>query len=150
MVGLDEYWMAEALKEAEKAFAMGEVPIGAVLVEEDYILAGAHNLRETTHDPTAHAEILALRRGAEARGHWRLTGTTLYVTLEPCPMCAGALINARIGRLVFGAYDPKAGAAGSLLDLPRDERLNHRLPVTGGVLAEACGDVLRRFFAERR
>lgn len=142
--------MKEALKEAEIAYALGEVPIGAVLVEDDQILASAHNLRETRHDPTAHAEVLALRLGAERKEHWRLTGTTLYVTLEPCPMCAGALINARIGRLVFGAFDPKAGAAGSLMDLLRDERLNHRLPVCGGVLAEECGGLLRKFFAERR
>jgi tRNA(adenine34) deaminase len=146
----DIRWMKEALKEAEIAYALGEVPIGAVLVEDDQILASAHNLRETRHDPTAHAEVLALRLGAERKEHWRLTGTTLYVTLEPCPMCAGALINARIGRLVFGAFDPKAGAAGSLMDLLRDERLNHRLPVCGGVLAEECGGLLRKFFAERR
>jgi tRNA(adenine34) deaminase len=147
---IDEQWMKAALKEAEIAYGLGEVPIGAVLVRDDQILASAHNLRETAHDPTAHAEVLVLRRAAEELGHWRLTGTTLYVTLEPCPMCAGALVNARISRLVFGAFDPKAGAAGSLLDLLRDERLNHRLAVDGGVLAEECGGLLRKFFAERR
>ncbi|HEX2953504.1 MAG TPA: tRNA adenosine(34) deaminase TadA [Bacillota bacterium] len=147
---IDEQWMKEALKEAGIAYGLGEVPIGAVLVRDDQMLASAHNLRETAHDPTAHAEVLVLRKAAEKLGHWRLTGTTLYVTLEPCPMCAGALVNARISRLVFGAFDPKAGAAGSLLDLLRDERLNHRLAVDGGVLAEECGGLLRKFFAERR
>lgn len=146
----DSYWMTEALSEALLAYHKGEVPVGAVLVDGDQIVARAHNLRETLQDPTAHAEILALREGAKARGHWRLTGMRLYVTLEPCPMCAGALVNSRIERLIFGAYDPKAGAAGSLMDLVRDERLNHRLWVLGGVMENECSGVLKRFFAERR
>lgn len=146
----DNYWMTEALSEALAAYRKGEVPVGAVLVDGDQLVAKAHNLRETLQDPTAHAEILALREGARLRGHWRLTGMRLYVTLEPCPMCAGALVNSRIERLIFGAYDPKAGAAGSLMDLVRDERLNHRLWVAGGVMENECGSVLKRFFAERR
>lgn len=146
----DDYWMTEALSEALLAYQKGEVPVGAVLVDGDQLVARAHNLRETLQDPTAHAEILALREGARVLGHWRLTGMRLYVTLEPCPMCAGALVNARIERLIFGAYDSKAGAAGSLMDLVRDERLNHRMWVTGGVMETECGGVLKRFFAERR
>lgn len=143
-------FMRLALQEAEEAFARGEVPIGAVIVREGEVIACAHNLRETRQDPTAHAEILALREAASRTGSWRLTGTTMYVTLEPCPMCAGALVLARVGHLVYGAPDPKAGAAGSLMNIPRDERLNHRLEVTGGVLREECGDILQRFFRSLR
>ena len=146
----DNAWMVEALVEALAAYHKEEVPVGAVLVEGDQVVARGHNMRETQQDPTAHAEILAIREAAQKRGHWRLSGMTLYVTLEPCPMCAGALVNSRIDRVVFGAFDPKAGAAGSLMDLVRDERLNHRLSVTGGVMAKECGDLLRRFFSERR
>lgn len=142
--------MELALAEAGRALAHGDVPIGAVVVRDGAVVAARHNERELTGDPTAHAEILALRDAARAVGHWRLEDCTLVVTLEPCVMCAGAVVNARIGRLVFGATDPKAGAVGSLYDVPADGRLNHRPPVVGGVLAERGGDLLRAFFAARR
>lgn len=147
--------MREALAEASAAGLRGDVPIGAVLLDADgAILARAGNERELTGDPTAHAEMLALRRGAEALGRggsgWRLEDCTLVVTLEPCTMCAGAIVNARVGRLVFGAFDPKAGAVSSLRDVVRDPRLNHRVEVTAGVLADECGEVLRRFFDAHR
>ncbi len=145
--------MRLALAEARAALEHGDVPIGAVVVDAaGAVLARAHNERELTGDPTAHAEVLALRRAVEAQrsGDWRLEDCTLVVTLEPCTMCAGALVNARIGHLVFGAYDPKAGAVASLWDVVRDPRLNHRVAVTGGVLADEAGELLRAFFAERR
>lgn len=147
--------MREALAEASAAGLRGDVPIGAVLLDADgAILARAGNERELTGDPTAHAEMLALRRGAEALGRggsgWRLEDCTLVVTLEPCTMCAGAIVNARVGRLVFGAFDPKAGAVSSLRDVVRDPRLNHRVEVTAGVLADECGEVLHRFFDAHR
>ena len=146
----DEALVRAALEEARTAAALGEVPVGAVVARNGEILARAHNLRETTADPTAHAEVLALREAARREGSWRLEGLTLAVTLEPCFMCAGALVNARVDRLVFGAADPKAGAVGSLSDVARDPRLNHRLAVRSGVLAAECGEVLRAFFAARR
>jgi tRNA(adenine34) deaminase len=146
----DEQWMSLALREAEAAYEEDEVPVGAVVVHEGRIIGRGHNLRETLSDPTAHAEILALTAAAEALGSWRLEGATLYVTLEPCPMCAGALVNARVDRLVFGAFDPKAGACGSLFDIVRDPRLNHRLSVAGGVLAEEGGALLTTYFREKR
>lgn len=146
----DEQYMRAALDEARRASAAGEVPVGAVLVAGGAIIGRGHNRRETDGDPTAHAEILALRAGAAHRRHWRLHGTTLYVTLEPCPMCAGALVNARVDRLVYGAADPKAGAAGSVLQVADNAGLNHRLAVTGGVLAEESSALLRMFFQERR
>ena len=142
--------MRRALEEAEEAARKGEVPVGAVVARGDEILATAHNERETAGDPTAHAELLALRRAAERLGGWRLSGCTLYATLEPCPMCAGALLAARVARLVFGAPDPKAGACGSLYNLCVDPRLNHELAVVPGLRAEACADVLTRFFRNRR
>jgi tRNA(adenine34) deaminase len=146
----DEAFMRAALDEARAAEAAGDVPIGAVLVHDGRILARAQNRRERDHDPTAHAEILALRDAARALGSWRLSGCTLYVTLEPCFMCAGAIVNARIDRLVFATPDPKAGAVGSLADVPADARLNHRPRVTRGVLADDAARVLRAFFASRR
>jgi tRNA(adenine34) deaminase len=146
----DAFFMAAALAEARTAGRLGEVPVGAVLVRDGRLLAHAHNLREATNDPTGHAEVLAIREGARSLGSWRLEGCTLYVTLEPCAMCAGAMVLARLPRLVFGAADPKAGAVGSLLDLARDPRLNHRVEVSTGVLAAECGEVLREFFAARR
>jgi tRNA(adenine34) deaminase len=146
----DEIFMREALKEAASAAASGEVPVGAVLVGNNQIVAKAYNLRETSGDPTAHAEILALRQAAAIRKHWRLADLTLYCTLEPCSMCAGALVQARIARLVYGASDPKAGAAGSLMNLVQDERLNHRLEVTRGVLATDSEVILKQFFRNRR
>ena len=142
--------MALALEEARAAEKDGEVPVGAVVVADGRVLARARNRRETDKDPTAHAELLALRAAARAQGDWHLESAALYVTLEPFFMCAGALVNARLGRLVFGATDPKAGAVGSLANVPADPRLNHRLPVTSGVLAKECGDLLRAFFRARR
>ena len=147
---LEVQMMLHALEEAERCLHWGDVPIGAVLAREDEVLARAGNERERRSDPTAHAEILALRSGASVQGTWRLDGCTLYVTLEPCAMCAGALVLSRVERLVYGASDPKAGFAGSLGDLVRDARLNHRLDVVSGVLAEESGELLRRFFQERR
>ena len=142
--------MRLALEEARAAASGGDVPVGAVVARGDEVVAQAGNARERDQDPTAHAEILALRQAARAVGSWHLEGCTLYVTLEPCAMCAGALVLARIDRLVLGASDPKAGFAGSLGDIVRDGRLNHEVEVTVGVLAEECGEVLRAFFAERR
>lgn len=142
--------MRLALAEAERAARMGEVPIGAVIAQSGRVVSRAHNLRETWRDPTAHAEILALRRAAWALDRWRLTGLTLYVTIEPCSMCAGALVLARIDRLVYGAADPKAGAAGSVVDLVRHVALNHHVAVQGGVLEEPCKEILRGFFSSRR
>jgi tRNA(adenine34) deaminase len=146
----DEDWMRLALAEAERAAAAGDVPVGAVVVRQGRAIGLGRNRREADQDPLAHAEILAIRAAAKETGSWRLTEATMVVTLEPCAMCAGALVNARVGRLVFGAADPKAGFCGSLGDLVRDERLNHRLSVTAGVLAEACGEQLREFFARLR
>jgi tRNA(adenine34) deaminase len=146
----DEAAMALAIDEARLAVAHGDVPIGAVVLRDGEVIATRHNERQLTGDPTAHAEVLALRDAAAVIGHWRLDDCTLVVTLEPCVMCAGAVVNARVGRLVFGATDPKAGAVGSLYDIPADRRLNHRPPVTGGVRAAECGDLLRSFFADRR
>ena len=142
--------MTLALDEARLALAHDDVPIGAVVLRDGDVIASRHNERERDADPTAHAELLALRDAAAVVGRWRLDDCTLVVTLEPCVMCAGAVVNARLGRLVFGATDPKAGAVGSLYDVPADARLNHRPPVTGGVLAAECGDLLRAFFAARR
>ena len=142
--------MRLALEEARAAAAGGDVPVGAVIVRGDEILARAGNAREREQDPTAHAEILALRQASGAIGSWHLEGCALVVTLEPCAMCAGAVVLARLDRLVFGASDPKAGFAGSLGDLVRDGRLNHEVDVTVGVLADECGEILRAFFAERR
>jgi tRNA(adenine34) deaminase len=146
----DETFMAEALAEARAAAAEGEVPIGAVVVADGRIVGRGRNARETRRDPTAHAEVLALQEASRALGRWRLTGATVYATLEPCPMCAGALVNARVDRLVYAVADPKAGAAGTLFDIVRDARLNHRMEVTVGVLGKQCGAVLTEFFRARR
>jgi tRNA(adenine34) deaminase len=146
----DEEAMALALDEADRAAAGGDVPVGAVVLIAGRVIARAGNERQQRRDPTAHAEILALRAAAVATGDWRLSGATVVVTLEPCPMCAGALVAARVGRLVYGAADPKAGACGSLYNLCADPRLNHELPVTRGVLAEQAGRVLEDFFLARR
>jgi tRNA(adenine34) deaminase len=143
--------MREALTEAEAAAAAGDVPVGAVIVDASGALVGrGRNGRELEQDPTGHAEIYALRRAAAALGRWRLEGSTVYVTLEPCPMCAGALVNARIARLVYGCADPKAGAVDTLLSIGQDPRLNHRFAVERGVLEAECAGVLRQFFAELR
>ena len=142
--------MRRALDEARRALEHGDTPIGSVVVAGGSIVGSAHNEREGRGDPTAHAEVLALRAAAEAMGTWRLEGATVYVTLEPCPMCAGALVLARVARLVYGPHDPKAGAAYSLYNIVADPRLNHSVDITTGVLAEECADLLRRFFDGRR
>jgi len=142
----DTLYMSLALDEARAAGAEGEAPVGAVVVCEGAVVARARNARESAADPTAHAELIAIREAAERLGRWRLSDCTLYVTLEPCPMCAGALVNARIDRVVFGASDPKAGAVGTLMDLSSDGRLNHRFAVTRGVLEGECSAVLTEFF----
>lgn len=146
----DEEYMGLALVEARKAYELGEVPIGAVVVKDGEIVATAYNLRETGHDATAHAEVLAIRRACEKIGHWRLTGATLYVTIEPCPMCAGALVMSRIDRLVYGAADYKAGAVESLFNITNHSGLNHRIEVRAGVREEECRNLMKDFFRERR
>lgn len=157
----DEFWMREAIAEAQKCVQENrqstsvnpqseDVPIGAICVFENRIIGRGHNRREVDNDPTAHAEILALREASQSVGQWRLEGVTLYVTLEPCPMCAGAIWLARVERLVFGAWEPKSGACGSVFDIPRDPRLNHRPQVKGGVLEKECAALLDEFFAARR
>ena len=142
--------MKIALQEAELAYAEGEVPVGAVLVIGDTIIAKAHNRKEGSHDPTAHAEILALRGSAENKKAWRLTDATLYVTKEPCVMCAGAMVNARLGRLVYGCKDEKGGAVSSLYTLLSDNRLNHQVIITSGILEKECTGLLKKFFQNRR
>ncbi|MGF1509315.1 MAG: tRNA adenosine(34) deaminase TadA [Myxococcota bacterium] len=146
----DHEWMQEALHQAERAADSGEVPVGAVVVQEGVVVGRGHNRREADRDPMAHAEILALRQAARTLGRWRLSDATLYVTLEPCPMCAGALVNARIKRVVYGARDPKAGALDSLYRIGNDPRLNHRFTHRGGVLADASANLLSSFFRARR
>lgn len=146
----DHHFMQLALRHAALAPAMGEIPIAAVLVHDGNVLATAHNYREISQDPTAHAEMLVIRKAAEQLGTWRLTDTTLYVTLEPCAMCAGAIILSRIPRLVFGAWDPKAGACGSVMDIPAERRLNHRVEVLGGVLEKESQALLQKFFRQLR
>jgi len=146
----DEQWMEEALREARRAAEDGEVPVGAVIVCDGEIVARGSNRREVDRDPLAHAELMAIRRAAKALGSWRLTGCTIFVTLEPCAMCAGALVNSRIETLVYAASDPKAGFCGSLGDLVRDPRLNHRLDVRRGVLEAASRELLQAFFAALR
>jgi tRNA(adenine34) deaminase len=142
----DEEFMREALAEAELAAARGEVPVGAIAVRDGRIIGRGHNLRETARDPSAHAELIAMRAAAAFLSSWRLVGVTLYVTLEPCPMCAGAIVNARVPRVVYGADDPKAGAVRTLYQLLEDARLNHRARVDAGVLAADCAALLKRFF----
>ena len=146
----DDVFMALALEQAKIAGALGDVPVGAVIVVGSEVVSVGHNRRELDQDPTAHAEIVALRYAARARGHWRLGGARLYVTLEPCPMCAGALVMARVDRVVFGCRDPKGGACESLFTIGQDGRLNHRFEIVGGVREEACAAVLKDFFAARR
>ena len=146
----DHDFMKIALEEAQEAYCRGEVPVGAVLVLEGNILARAHNSPIMRNDPTAHAEILALRQAGEKFGNYRLTGAELYVTLEPCIMCAGAIIQARISRVIFGARDPKCGAVVSLYNILADERLNHQVEITEGILSEECGEIISRFFQQKR
>lgn len=147
---MDEKFMQLALREASLAFAKNEVPVGAVAVQEGRVVARAHNVRETTQDPLGHAELLLLKKLAKRLSSWRLNRTTIYVTLEPCLMCMGALVQSRVGRLVFGAKDPKAGACGSLYDLSTDLRLNHQPEVSSGLLAGQCSSILRLFFRRLR
>ncbi len=146
----DADYMRIALEEAGQAFDEGEVPVGAILVRDGEIVAKAHNCKETSHDPTGHAEVLVIRAGAGGDTRWRLTGATLYVTKEPCVMCAGAMINARIEKLVYGCKDEKGGAVDSLYSLLSDKRLNHQVLVVSGVLEEECAELLKRFFRVRR
>jgi tRNA(adenine34) deaminase len=146
----DEHFMRLAMREAERALEHGDVPIGAVVVHAGEVIATGCNERECRQDPTAHAEILALRAAAQALGSWRVLDATLYVTLEPCAMCAGAIVLARVPRVVYGASDPKAGASGSVLDVLAEPRLNHRPEVRGGLLGQECGQLLSEFFASRR
>jgi tRNA(adenine34) deaminase len=146
----DEYFMRLALREAERALAHDDIPVGAVVVKDGEVIGAGHNERELREDPTAHAEMIALREAARALGSWRVLEAVLYVTLEPCAMCAGAIVLARLPRVVFGTTDPKAGAAGSVLDVLAEPRLNHRPQVESGLLAEECADLLRGFFATRR
>ncbi|MCM3571368.1 tRNA adenosine(34) deaminase TadA [Neobacillus mesonae] len=142
----DEYFMQEAIKEAKKAEELNEVPIGAVIVHDGNIISRAHNLRESEQKSTAHAELLAIDQACRIRGSWRLEDTTLYVTLEPCPMCSGAIILSRVKRVVYGAGDPKGGCAGTLMNLLEDERFNHQSEVVKGVLEKECGELLSTFF----
>jgi tRNA(adenine34) deaminase len=146
----DEYFMRLALREAERALEHEDVPVGCVIVRDGEVLAAARNERELREDPTAHAEVLALREAAKHVGRWRLDGCAMYVTLEPCAMCAGAIVLARVPRVVYGALDPKAGAAGSVLDVLADPRLNHRPDIAAGLLAGEAAELLRAFFASRR
>ena len=150
MVNRDADWMRQALALAARAEAEGEVPVGALVVRDDQVLGQGWNQPVALRDPTAHAEILALRTAAQKIGDYRLGGATLYVTLEPCPMCAAAIAHARVARLVFGAWDPRQGAAGSAFNLVTAEAMNHRVDAFGGVLSEECGAILRKFFATRR
>lgn len=145
-----EHWMEEAIQEAKKAEALREVPIGAVIVKDGQIIARGHNLRETSLDPTAHAEMIAIREASEALGAWRLLDCTLYVTLEPCPMCAGAVVQSRIKTVVYGTADPKAGCAGTLMNLLQEDRFNHRAELVEGVLQERCAALLTDFFRSLR
>jgi len=147
---MDKYYMQRALQEARQALREDEVPVGAVIVHQQRVIGSAHNQRAQLHDPTAHAEMLAITQAADARGDWRLEECTLYVTLEPCPMCAGAILQARIPRVVYGAIDPKAGAVASLFHLLNDTRLNHACNVDGGVLGTECGNILTQFFQQQR
>lgn len=147
---IDRRYMAQALELARRALESEDVPVGALVVHDDRVIGRGYNQRERLQDPTAHAEILALTAAAEAVGHWRLEGCTLYVTLEPCPMCAGAIVMARVPRLVFGATDEKGGACGSLYEITTDPRLNHRAETVGGVLADQSAMLLREFFQHRR
>lgn len=146
----DAKWMEEAIRQADRAAEEGEVPVGAVIVSKGKIVGRAHNQVETLHDATAHAEMIAITQASEALEDWRLEGAEIYVTMEPCPMCAGALVLSRVARIVYGAADPIAGACGSVFNIVAEKRLNHRIPVTAGVLADRCGELLRAFFRKRR
>jgi tRNA(adenine34) deaminase len=146
----DQYYMGLALAEAAKAYELGEVPIGAVLVIDGEVVASGHNMRETWHDATAHAEIIVIREACDKLRRWRLAGAALYVTIEPCPMCAGALVMSRIDRLVYGSADYKAGAIESIFNVAQNQALNHQIEVTAGVRADECSAIMKEFFRERR
>ena len=146
----DEFFMSEALKEAKRAFDKDEVPVGAVIVHEDNIIARAHNQRELLKDPTAHAEMIALTQAASHLDNWRLTGTTIYVTKEPCPMCAGAIMLSRIDKLIFATYDSKGGACGSVLNITNNDKLNHHVEVVTGILESESKSLLQEFFRKKR
>ncbi|WP_267879179.1 tRNA adenosine(34) deaminase TadA [Paenibacillus curdlanolyticus] len=146
----DRRWMAEAIEEARKAEAIGEVPIGAVIVRNGEVIGRGYNLRETDHDATAHAEIIAIREASKHIEAWRLLDSTLYVTLEPCPMCAGAIVQSRVKRVVYGTHDPKAGCAGTLMNLLQEPRFNHETELTSGVMQEECASLLTTFFRRLR
>lgn len=146
----DEKWMREAIAEAMKAEQIGEVPIGAVIVKDDQVIGRGYNLRETELDPTAHAEMVAIRNACEQLGAWRLLDCTLYVTLEPCPMCAGAIVQSRVKRVVYGTVDPKAGCAGTLMNLLQEPRFNHETELTSGILQQECAALLTQFFRRLR
>lgn len=147
----DSHGMRLALAEAERAYALGEVPIGAVILNDaGELIASGYNLRETKHDATAHAELIAIRRACQKLGRWRLTGLTLYVTIEPCPMCAGAIVMSRISRVVYGSTDTKAGACESLFNITGNPALNHQPEMLAGVLADECSEIIKRFFREKR
>jgi tRNA(adenine34) deaminase len=150
MITEDEYWMQEAIQQARLAESLGEVPIGAIIVRDGAVVGTGYNLRETNRDPTAHAEMIAIRQASETLQAWRLLGCTLYVTLEPCPMCAGAILQSRVERVVYGASDPKAGCVGTLMDLLQDSRFNHVSPWKSGVLHEECAFLLSDFFRRLR
>lgn len=147
---IHEYWMREAIAEAQKAEELGEVPIGAVIVHNDEIIGRGHNLRETTFDATAHAEMVAIREASRHLGAWRLLDCSLYVTLEPCPMCAGAIVQSRVPQLIYGTLDPKAGCAGTLMNLLQESRFNHRTDIIEGILQEECAALLTQFFRRLR
>ena len=147
---LDRQFMQQAIEQAQLAALAGEVPVGAVLVRDGQVISKAFNKPITNHDPSAHAEMLALRQAADVEQNYRLPGTTLYVTLEPCTMCAGAMLHARVNRIVYGAPDPKTGAAGSVVDVFASKQINHQTSVNGGIMAEECGQLLKTFFKERR
>jgi len=146
----DNYFMGLALEEAHKAYDIGEIPIGAVLIMDGQVVASGHNMREIWHDATAHAEMIVIRAACQKLGRWRLTGATLYVTIEPCPMCAGALVMSRIDRLVYGSADYKAGAIESIFNIAQNEALNHNIAVVSGVRADECSEIMRDFFRNRR
>ena len=146
----DDYWMKKAWNLARKAEAIGEVPIGSIIVKDDAVIGKGFNQRESRNDPSAHAEMIAIRQASRKLNAWRLVGTTLYVTLEPCPMCMGAILLARIDRVVFGCFDPKAGAAGSLYNLAEDPRFNHRVELVSGIMKQECSGILSNFFRKLR
>ena len=147
---MDEFFMRLALEEARKAYSIGEVPVGAVIVHNEKVISNGYNMKETLKDPTAHAEIIAIRGASKYLGGWRLSGCIMYVTLEPCPMCIGAILNSRIDRLVIGTRDPKMGACGTLIDLTNNEKFNHNVNVSFGVLEKECSDIIKKFFHELR